>query len=121
MIKIIDKAMYLPQGDTATVNVFDAEFLGLTIADTDKLLFLITDKSHREVFRRVLEPVEGVFTLTITQEDNIPVGEYLWQVRQYVNGVVDGEGNLTGDEINTPLGPRVFKVMEVLGNGELHT
>lgn len=122
MIRIIDKAMYLPKGDTAVVdNLFDATFLGLTISDTDKLLFLITDKAKNEIYRQVLEPVEGVFVLTITDTEAFEVGDYLWQVRQYTNGVVDEYGNLTGDEINTPFGPQVFKVTEVLGNGELHT
>ena len=120
MIKIVDRAMYLFQGDTATAN-FDAENLGLTISQTDKLLFLVADKSKNEIIREVLSPNEaGVFVLNFTDTADIPVGEYLWQVRQYTNGVVDEGGTLTGDAVNTPFGPQLFKVMEVLGDGTVH-
>ena len=120
MIRITDRSMYLPQGDTGKTE-FNAENLGLEISQTDKLLFLITTRSKQEVYREVLSPDEtGVFTLNLTNTEQIPVGEYLWQVRQYTNGVVDEEGTLTGDEINTPFGPQLFKVTEVLGNGTVH-
>lgn len=120
MIRITDRSMYLPQGDTATVN-FNAENLELEISQTDKLLFLITNRSKQEVYRDVLSPDEtGVFTLNLTDTEQIPVGEYLWQVRQYTNGVVDEDGNLTGDAVNTPFSPQLFKVTEVLGNGTVH-
>ena len=44
MIRITDRSMYLPQGDTAKVE-FNAENLELEINQTDRLLFLITNRS----------------------------------------------------------------------------
>lgn len=123
MIKMVDKAIYLPKGDTAKLDVFDSEFLGLTVSETDKLLFLVTTNPQgTEIFRKVIGPADGVFSLTFTQEESeaFEMGSYLWQVRQYTNGVVDEEGNLTGTEINTPFGPQVFRVTEVLGNGTVY-
>lgn len=123
MIKMVDKAMYLPKGDTAKLDAFDSEFLGLAVSETDKLLFLVTTNPQgAEIFRKVLDPADGVFPLIFTQEESeaFEIGSYMWQVRQYTNGVVDEEGNLTGDEINTPFSPQVFRVTEVLGNGTVY-
>ena len=119
MIRIVDKMMYLAQGDTATVE-FTPEFLGLSVDASDRLLFLLTSEST-ELYREILAPDEnGVFTLHLADTQDIPVGEYRWQVRQYTNAVVE-DGNVTGDEVNTPFGPQSFKVMEVLGDGIVYT
>lgn len=119
MIRLVDKMMYLPQGDTATVDL-TPEFLGLTMGENDRLLFLLNNNGS-EILREILTPDEnGVCSLHLDGTQSIPVGEYRWQVRQYVNAVVE-EGTITGDEINTPFGPQPFKVQEVLGDGNVHT
>ena len=113
MIQKVGKALYLPRGDTGSFA------LDLTGEAGDKVLFLIT-KDQTTLLRQIIDLVDGKFTVVLPDTTEWPEGSYRYQARLFKNAVVDGD-NISGDEVDTPEGPQLFKVLEVLGDGTVHT
>jgi len=101
MIRLIQRRLIIPRGDTGS---FTIPVQG-TVGDGDIAVFSIYDPmTHTTVFEKEVELTEEVLTISFNHQDtvNLEPKKYLWDIKIYRNPQYDEDNLLIGgDEINS--------------------
>lgn len=100
MIRLIQRKLIIPRGDTGSFSIEP-----ITEASSgDAAVFTIFDKlTHTKIFSKTVEIKGNLITFSFTHNDtvNLIPGRYLWDIKFYKNPVyADGE-LINGEEINS--------------------
>ena len=82
MIRLIQRRLIIPRGDTGTftVPVLITENVG------DLAVFSILDKrTDTKVFEKIVQVSDDTITIEFTHNDtvNLPVGKFVWDIKFY--------------------------------------
>lgn len=100
MIRLIQRKLIIPRGDTGTFSV-----PVLSTSNTgDVAVFTIFDTLTRsKVYQKQVETTDSVLTIRFEHEDtvNLPAGKFVWDIKFYQNPVfIDGE-LVSGNEVDS--------------------
>ena len=108
--------LYLSRGDTGYLRVNLASSYATT--ENDRVLFTIKD-GDQPIIVRVITPVNNIAIVPFTNAmtENLPAKDYLYDVRFFMNAVLDDDGiPINGDMIRTPFKPAAFHLLETVGD-----
>ena len=100
MIRLIQRRLIIPRGDTGTftIPVINASNPG------DIAVFTIFDTLKEiKVFQKIVEVSGDVITIKFTHEDtvNLPAGKYVWDIKFYSEPVIEDNVLVSGKEIDS--------------------
>ena len=100
MIRLVQRRLIIPRGDTGTFSVPVLSSLNTG----DAAIFTIIDSStNTKIFSKKIEDFSEVLTVHFNHTDtvNLPVGKYYWDIKFYKNPVfADGE-LIDGEEVDS--------------------
>ena len=121
--KVDGTTISLTRGDTGSVKIY-ADTEGDTptpfpFGENDRCVFTIKNSAGVEI-RRIQAELdnEGAFTVYFTNSDteNLPAGNYPWDVRYVINPYYDETGRIVnGDQVITPNDPMVMTLKNPVG------
>lgn len=118
MIRMIQKQLIIPRGDTGT---FSIPILASSSSDQDASIFTIFDPlNHKKIFQKVMEEKDGVLSMNFTHADtvNLPIGQFVWDIKFYKNvEIVDGVF-LNGTEIDSYYAAFKLPICEIRQTGD---
>ena len=101
MIRLIQRRLIIPRGDTGS---FTIPMQG-TLGDNDIAVFSIYDPmTHNTVFEKEIPATEDTLTISFAHDDTVKLTpkKYLWDIKIYKNPQRDEDSLLIGgDEINS--------------------
>lgn len=105
MIRLIQRRLIIPRGDTGS---FTVPTLG-TVGDGDIAVFSIYDTlTHTTVFEKEITATSDTLTFEFSHEDtvNLKPKKYVWDIKIYKNPQYETDDNeetklVGGDEINS--------------------
>ena len=100
MIRLVQRKLIIPRGDTGTfsVPILSTERAG------DTAVFTIFDKmTQRRIYSKQITSENGVFNIRFNHSDtvNLPAGKYYWDIKYYQNPVFVDEELVDGQEIDS--------------------
>ena len=118
MIRLIQRRLIIPRGDTGTFTV-----PLITKGDTgDVALFSIFDLStKRKVFEKIVYVTGDTFTVEFNHNDtvNLPAGKYAWDIKFYQNPEFADGVLINGTEIDSYYAAYDLPVCEIRETGDL--
>lgn len=100
MIRLIQRRLIIPRGDTGTFTV-----PALSPGQSDSVgVFTIFDPiTKTRVFQKQVELQDGVFNIEFDHGDtvNLQAGDYLWDIKFYVNPIIENGKVIDGTEIDS--------------------
>ena len=96
MIRLIQRRLIIPRGDTGS---FSIPALG-AVNTNDQVIFSIFDPlTHRKIFHKRVTPLGQVINIMFSHNDtsNLQPGKYVWDIKYYKNATFD-----ENDEITNP-------------------
>lgn len=101
MIRLIQRRLIIPRGDTGNFTIPTAG----TVNNGDVAVFSIYDTlTHKTVFEKEIPATSGTLTIPFEHQDtvNLTPKKYLWDIKIYINPTRDEENKLiNADEINS--------------------
>ena len=101
MIRIVQRRLIIPRGDTGS---FSVPALIDAIPDTTLIAVFSIFNERERIFTKEYEVKDGMVNIEFAHEDteNLPVGVYKWDIKIYVNPQYDDSGLLiNGDEVHS--------------------
>ena len=100
MIRLIQRRLIIPRGDTGTftVPVFATNSIG------DVAVFSIMDeRTNSKVFEKVVQVSDTTMTIEFNHSDtvNLPVGKFVWDIKFYQNPTFVDNELVDGEEIDS--------------------
>lgn len=117
MIRLIQRRLIIPRGDTGTftVPVFATNNTG------DVAVFSILDeRTNSKIFEKLVQVSDKTMTIEFSHNDtvNLPVGKYVWDIKFYqAPQFVDGE-LVDGEEIDSYYAAFSLPVCEIRQTGD---
>lgn len=100
MIRLIQRRLIIPRGDTGTFSI--PVLAGKDTGDVS--IFTIFDPlTHRKIFEKVMELSNEVLSMKLTHGDtvNLPVGQYVWDIKFYSDPIFADEVLVGGEEVDS--------------------
>lgn len=116
MFSVDGTLISLSRGDTGSI---DFTATGYEFTAADRALFSMKNGRGQIVKQEIYELTDGVFTVTFynSDTDELPAGNYTWDVRYVINPVFNDNNEIVdGDQVITPVGPQRLTLLEVVGN-----
>ena len=102
MIKVIQRRLIIPQGDT---GIFTIPVLPSVQPGNAAVFTIFKDASYTsKIYEKVMTQIQDVLTINFRHEDtvNFPIGKYYWDVKIYNNPEFNEKQELIGgSEINS--------------------
>ena len=117
MIRLIQRRLIIPRGDTGT---FSVPVLSSYNSGDVAVFSIINPITQSKIYEKIVEVTESVITIKFEHGDtvNLPVGKYLWDIKFYQNPViVDGE-LVNGTEIDSYYAAFTMPVCEIRQTGD---
>lgn len=117
MIRLVQRQLIIPRGDTGTFSIPVIAEVG----NSDASVFTIFNPLvHKKIFQKEMIEENGVLTLTLNHGDtvNLPVGEYVWDIKFYKNVVKVDDVFVTGDEVSSYYAAFKLPVCEIRQTGD---
>lgn len=117
MIRLIQRRLIIPRGDTGS---FTIPALG-TIDPTDIAIFSIFDPlTHRKIFRKQITPEGQVLNIVFAHNEtaDLPAGKYVWDIKFYKNPVIEDGEVVDGEEVNSYYAGFALPVCEIRETAE---
>ena len=117
MIRLIQRRLIVPRGDTGTFSI--PVLAGKDSGDVS--IFTIFDTlTHRKVFEKVMQMSNGVLSMDLTHGDtvNLPVGQYVWDIKFYSNPVFADEKLVGGTEVDSYYSAFNLPICEIRETGD---
>ena len=117
MIRLVQRQLIIPRGDTGTFSVP----VIATQGDSDASIFTIFDPLlHKKIFEKEMVASDGVLNLTFTHKDtvNLPIGQYVWDIKFYKNVVKMDGVFVDGDEVDSYYAAFKLPVCEIRQTGD---
>lgn len=117
MIRLIQRRLIIPRGDTGTFTV-----PVITTSNTgDAAIFYIFDTlTRKKIFEKIVEVSGEVMTIEFNHNDtvNLPVGKYVWDIKFYQDPVFADGMLINGKEIDSYYAAFTLPVCEIRETGD---
>ena len=117
MIRLIQRRLIIPRGDTGT---FSVPVLS-TLNTGDVAIFTIFDDMlKRKVFEKKIENINDTIDVRFEHEDtvNLPVGKFYWDIKFYKNPVFIDDELVDGEEVDSYYAAFTLPVCEIRQTGD---
>ena len=117
MIRLIQRRLIVPRGDTGTFSI--PVLAGKDNGDVS--IFTIFDTlTHRKIFEKVMQISDGVLSMDLTHGDtvNLPVGQYVWDIKFYSDPVFADEKLVGGIEVDSYYSAFNLPICEIRETGD---
>lgn len=112
MIRLIQRRLIIPRGDTGSFSI--PILAGKNTGDV--AVFTVFDlMTHKKLLEKTATAADGTLTIEFNHNDtvNLPVGQFVWDIKYYVNPVfADGE-LVGGTEIDSYYAAFTLPVCEI--------
>ena len=117
MIRLIQRRLIIPRGDTGTFSI--PVLAGKDTGDTS-ILTIFDPLTHRKLREKRMELSDGVLTVNFTHGDtvNLPVGQYVWDIKFYSNPVFADDQIIDGEEVDSYYAAFTLPVCEIRETGD---
>lgn len=117
MIRLIQRRLIIPRGDTGT---FSVPVLS-SYNNGDVAVFSIIDpKTQCKVYNKLMYVTDSVISIRFEHGDtvNLPVGKFLWDIKFYQDPVIDEGQVVSGKEVNSYYAAFTMPECEVRQTGD---
>lgn len=117
MIRLIQRRLIIPRGDTGEFSIPAIT----TINTGDVAVFTIFDPLTRgRIMQKVIEATDKVLTIKFDHNDtvNLPVGQFVWDIKFYVNPTFANGVLVNGEEIDSYYAAFTLPVCEIRETGD---
>ena len=117
MIRLIQRRLIVPRGDTGTFSI--PVLAGKNTGDAS--VFTIFDPlTHRKICEKVMQLSDGVLSMQFTHGDtvNLPVGQYVWDIKFYSDPVIADGHIVSGEEVDSYYAAFTLPVCEIRETGD---
>lgn len=117
MIRLIQRRLIIPRGDTGTFTVP----LLATAQTGDASVFTIFDqKTQKKVFEKIVTINGETLQIEFSHADtvNLPVGDYVWDIKFYKDPVIVDDKLINGTEIDSYYAAFKLPVCEIRQTGD---
>ena len=117
MIRLIQRRLIVPRGDTGTFSI--PVLAGKDSGDTS-VFTIFSPLTHRKIFEKVMENSDGVLKMDLTHGDtvNLPVGDYVWDIKFYTDPVFVNEKLVSGTEVDSYYSAFQLPICEIRETGD---
>jgi hypothetical protein len=77
--------------------------------------------THRKISEKVMTPKDGILTMDLTHGDtvNLPVGEYVWDIKFYSDASISDDGRvISGTEVDSYYAAFTLPICEIRETGD---
>lgn len=117
MIRLIQRRLIIPRGDTGNFSI-----PVITNRNTgDVAIFSIFDPlTQGMIFQKQAEAADDVLTIEFNHNDtvNLPVGQFVWDIKYYVNPVFADGKLVDGEEIDSYYAAFTLPICEIRQTGD---
>lgn len=117
MIRLIQRRLIVPRGDTGTFSI--PVLAGKNTGDAS--VFTIFDPlTHRKICEKVMQLSDGVLSMQFSHGDtvNLPVGQYVWDIKFYSDPVIADGHIVGGEEVDSYYAAFMLPVCEIRETGD---
>ena len=117
MIRLIQRRLIVPRGDTGTFSI--PVLAGKDTGDVS--IFTVFDPlMHRKIFEKVMTLSGETLTMELTHGDtvNLPVGQYVWDIKFYTDPIFVEEKLIGGTEVDSYYAAFTLPVCEIRETGD---
>lgn len=117
MIRVLQRKLIIPRGDTGT---FSVPALAVGNSSDVAVFTIFDDVTKTRLLQKVVAAENEQITITFTHNDtvNLKPGSYLWDIRFYNNPVFAEGKIIDGEEINSYYAGYTLPTCEVRETGE---
>jgi hypothetical protein len=105
----------MSKGDTGSIRFPST---GYTFSGLDRAMFSVKNSKGQIVKQEIFELEDGEFEVTFynADTDELPAGNYTWDVRYVLSPQYDDEGHIVdGAQVITPMEPQKLVLLDVVG------
>lgn len=117
MIRLIQRRLIIPRGDTGAFNVPVLSNLNTG----DVAIFTILDSTtNTKIFTKKISEFDDVLKISFSHSDtvNLPVGKYYWDIKFYKNPVFMNDELVDGEEVDSYYAAFTLPVCEIRQTGD---
>ena len=117
MIRLIQRRLIVPRGDTGTFSI--PVLAGKDTGDVS--IFTVFDPlMHKKIFEKVMTLSGEMLTMELTHGDtvNLPVGQYVWDIKFYTNPIFAEEKLIGGTEVDSYYAAFTLPACEIRETGD---
>lgn len=117
MIRLIQRRLIVPRGDT---GVFSIPILAGKDSGDASIFTIFNPLTHRKIFEKVMDNTDGILKMDLTHGDtvNLPVGNYVWDIKFYTNPIIVDEKLVSGTEVDSYYSAFQLPVCEIRETGD---
>ena len=117
MIRLIQRRLIVPRGDTGTFSI--PVLAGKDTGDAS-VFTIFNPLTHRKIFEKVMQLSDGVLTMDLSHGDtvNLPVGQFVWDIKFYTNPTIADGHIVDGEEVDSYYAAFTLPVCEIRETGD---
>ena len=117
MIRLIQRRLIIPRGDTGT---FTVPAIATTNAGDVAVFSIIDNTTEKKIFEKIVEVSGDTMTIEFSHNDtvNLPVGKYVWDIKFYQNPVFTDGVLVNGTEIDSYYAAFSLPICEIRQTGD---
>ena len=117
MIRLAQRHLIIPRGDTGT---FSIPMLATTNTGDYSVFTIFDPLLHKKIFEKIMTVNDGVLSIDFTHNDtvNLPVGEYVWDIKFYKNALIVDDVFVNGDEVDSYYAAFKLPICEIRETGD---
>lgn len=117
MIRLIQRRLIVPRGDTGTFSI--PVLAGKDTGDAS-IFTIFNPLTHRKIFEKVMQLSDGVLTMDLSHGDtvNLPVGQFVWDIKFYTNPTIADGHIVDGEEVDSYYAAFTLPVCEIRETGD---
>lgn len=117
MIRLVQKKLIIPRGDTGTLKVPVLRLLDNQVA---AIFTIIDSMTNKKIWSQIAEKVENNFIITFKHADTVhwPIGKFYWDIKFYVNPVIVEGAIIDGEEIDSYYAAYSLPICEIRQTGD---
>ena len=100
MIRMVQRKLIIPRGDTGT---FSIPVLPSTNIENVAVFTIFNLLDKTKIFQKIVQPSGKEIVIDFTHGDtvNLPVGNYVWDIKFYQNPIIVDNELIDGEEVNS--------------------
>lgn len=100
MIRLVQRRLIIPRGDTGT---FSVPVLSSYNSGDAAVFSIIDPRTHRRVYNQLMYVTDNVLSVKFEYGDtvNLPVGKFLWDIKFYQDPVIEDNQVVSGKEVDS--------------------
>lgn len=117
MIRMIQRRLIIPRGDTGSFTI--PALLSPDVNDI--VVFSIFDPlTHRKIFQKRVTAIGQVINIVFAHNEtiNLPPGKYVWDVKYYKNPTIEDEEIVEADEVSSYYAGFTLPICEIRETAE---